>query len=197
MANPNDIFPPKDALPGSSLNWGRAVETRIRGIERDLVTLGQDVSGHGRTLASALEDISRQLNQVVDASRVYYADSGAVAQSVSPGSWFSSPPSVVASSMTGRFRVSVSASANDGIAFAGFEAPSLPRSRMVGGSPEASMARVSILGAASALGTASRDWIINLPPNTPHTFTCHVLGAGNGSLASYVQGLSITVQPLL
>lgn len=199
----DDIFPPKDALPGSSLNWGRAVETRIRELERSMTSLRQDADGLNRATAASLQDMSGQLttlstmiSRLTNASQVFYADSGTSAASVSPGTWFPFPPTTSASSGSGKFRISVSASGNDGIAFAGFETAGYPRTRMVGGTPEAALARVSVLGAASALGSASKEWVVSLTPDEEHVFSAQVLGAG-GSLASYIMGVSITVQPLL
>lgn len=195
-------FPPRNAFPGTSVNWARHAEDRIKSLESYATGLEQSIAGLNRSTAATLQDMADQLKgfentlrRLENAGQVYYADSGTVAASVSPGQWFLEPPQVEAMSLSGRFKVGVSASGNDGIAFVGFQTTDHPRSRMVGGSPTASLARASILGAAAAFGSASKEWIVSLEPNVYHVFSTHVLAAG--SISSYVQGLSITVQPLL
>lgn len=56
-----DVFPSRNALPGASANWGRAVEDRVTDNERSLTILDQSVQGLNRSTAASLSDLAGQL----------------------------------------------------------------------------------------------------------------------------------------
>lgn len=58
--NPYDTFPPRN-LPPEAEPWGRATEDRVRNIEYALTGLGQSVDSQGRSNASSLSDLARQV----------------------------------------------------------------------------------------------------------------------------------------
>lgn len=62
----DDVFPPRN-LPGLAERWGRAVETRIRGIDQLWEMAGQRTSGGERSSSSSAEQMADQIKRITAA----------------------------------------------------------------------------------------------------------------------------------
>jgi len=200
MADRDIVFPPRD-LGGRAQEWGRTLESVYRDVALDTETLKQSLQGLNRSTASSLQSISDQLQAISDqnlrledASKAYYADSGSTTWTLNSGAWASSPPSVVASSLSGRFLVTVGAGANNGDGAVTFATTGYARARIAGNSGAAVSQRAGVSGGASFTPSVSRTWAIALDPGVNYTFSCEFLSFFTGTVAL---GLSILVQPLL
>lgn len=58
--DPRDVLPQSN-LPVPSIPWGRAIESRLRGVEERVLIDKQDIDGQNRTTAAQLAAISEQL----------------------------------------------------------------------------------------------------------------------------------------
>ena len=58
--DPTDVLPVNN-LPAPSAPWGRAMEKRLRDVEKRLVAGGQDIAGQNRNTAATLQGLSEQL----------------------------------------------------------------------------------------------------------------------------------------
>lgn len=185
------IFPRRN-LPGEADAWGRHIELRIKDVERDSKILDQTVNNAGRADAGSLAVMSAQIEKLIDAGQVYQSSVGTTWTGVT--SWVTPTPSVSASSLSGRFQVSVYGGSAAGTSYFTFAAPGYDRERAKGGTASAINSRVSALGGASTVGSAYRSWVVSLAPRTVHTFSAE--GWCDDAYTSMI-GLGITVQPLL
>lgn len=142
-------------------------------------------------IEDALSALQDQQARLADAGQIYTTTAGG------PWTgqvWASGARSVVASSMSRRFRVSVHATASGQTSLFSFSATGYPRDRILGGSTEAAMARVSAFGGASDTTSVYGSWIVTMPGTGNYTFTAE--GRGTGDFSA-MQALGITVEPLL
>lgn len=216
-----DFVYPERNLPGRAENWGRAVEARDKILEKDLRQAVQKIDNGLRATGGQLAVIGTQIDllaaqqqvladqqaelsnqqatinstlaRLEDAGKVVVNSVGTSWTSGAAG-WVSSPPSVTASSMSKRFRVTVTAGASGGTAFVTFSATGFDRDRALGASPTAIRSRGSALGGASDPGTASRAFIVTMPGTGPYTFTAQAYRTDE-----YVSviGLEIMVESIL
>lgn len=213
-----DVFPRRN-LPAAAEPWGRKHDEVVRQLVRNYENLKLATQGDNRANAGQMGVVGRQIEtlseqqeilssqqselnaqvsslndltaRLEDAGKVYTASSGATNTGAS---WFPSPPSVSASSMSRRFRITVSGGAAGGQALFTFSTTGYPRDRALGGSASAILARVAAFGGASMAGSAYGSWIVTMPTTGAYTFTAQANGADN--FVSVV-GLSIQVEPLL
>lgn len=69
----SDVFSRRN-LPGSAETWGREVEKRIEGVERNALVLSQEVSSQNRNTAASLQTLAQQVSDLV--GRNTYASLG-------------------------------------------------------------------------------------------------------------------------
>lgn len=169
---------------------GRQIET-LSNQQQTLASQQDTLSNQQSELNSQVVALSALASRLEDAGKVYSASSGATNTGAS---WFPSPPSVSASSMSRRFRITVSGGAAGGQALFTFSTTGYPRDRALGGSASAILSRVAAFGGASMAGSAYGSWIVTMPTTGTYTFTAQANGADN--FVSVV-GLSIQVEPLL
>ena len=211
MYNPNDVFPLPNVSPATK-PWARKITDAVRGTGHEVIKLRQLIDGNNLALSGQVGVASRQidvltaqqqnlqnqqaqledvLNRLVDAGKIYEASSG----SGSNGAvWYTNPPSVSASSRSGKFEISIFGTAAGNTSYYSFSTTGYPRDRIVGSSAAASLARVSGLGGASATSTVYGSWVVQLSANTSHTFTAQALGTSD---FSSTVALKIQVRPLL
>lgn len=208
---PSNVFPPR-YLPGLSDKWGREVERRDADKERRLVTLEQGTNNSARSVSGQLGVIARQLDQIVaqqaelqvatnnlqttvnrlsNASLVF---EDAVASSESGAGWNSARPSVTATSLSGKFLVSIFGTAAGSTSYFSFSAPGYPRDRILGASASAISARVSGLGGGAVSSTVFGQWVATFSANSTVTF--YGEGYGTTEFADRL-GIKIVVQPML
>lgn len=70
--DPTDVLPVNN-LPAPSAPWGRAMEKRLRALEKAVVFGDQDIAGQNRTTAAQLAAISEQLTDLSDAQQILAA----------------------------------------------------------------------------------------------------------------------------
>lgn len=207
------VYPQRN-LPGRAENWGRAVEARDKILEKDLrqavqkidnglratggqlAVIGAQIdllAAQQQVLADQQAAINNTLERLEDAGKVVVNSVGTSWTSGAAG-WVSSPPSVTASSLSRRFRVTVTAGASGGTAFVTFSTTGYDRDRALGASPTAIRSRGSALGGASDPGTASRAFIVTMPSTDPYEFTAQAYRTDE-----YVSviGLEIMVESIL
>lgn len=173
------------------------LDTAVATLDDTVATLDATVT----TLDATVTDLADAQARIEDASQVYYSDSGSNTWTLGGSAeWATTPatPSITASSLSGRFRVTVSGSANNAIGAVTFSAPGYSRSRAEGGSSSAVRSRVTVGGGASYVATASGSWVVTLAANTSHTFLAEFLNlTGTPSYPVYVFSLTLQVEPLL
>lgn len=166
----------------SSINKGLRDIQRPTGTEKERSIL---------QLQQAISDLAGQQDRIEDASKVYSAASGATHTGAT---WMPNTPKVSASSISRRFRITVTGGGTGGSTFFTFSAPGYDRDRALGGSSSAILSRVSVLGGAGDPGTAQRSWIITMPGSGPYEFQAHARPSDQYATAV---GIQIDVQPVL
>jgi len=76
----DDVYPRRN-LPGTSEDWGRALETDVVGTKKALEIVGQNIGAQNRATAASLQELSRQivsLYETIDSIPVTVADSDTV-----------------------------------------------------------------------------------------------------------------------
>lgn len=135
--------------------------------------------------------IERMLERIEDASKIF---TQAVGTLHTGASWMPSPPSVSATSLSRKFRITITGGSTGGATILTFSGPGYNRERAIGGSAEATLARATALGGMSDPGTAQRSWIVTMPTAGPHTFSAQARPSDQYVTAV---GLQIDVQPVL
>lgn len=197
------IFPPRN-LPGAAEKWGREVEGRVIDLEskqeRDASKLNNSLrnsSGQLAVLARQIDALSETATRVEDASKLYEAFESR--EYSWPGGsnvgWYPYTPTVTASSLSGRFRVTVVGSIRDGSAYATFSAPGYPRNRIVDDTPSAALDRVSVLGAFANGGSSLGSWLVSYAPGESVTFTGQMMLSSSYEIIA--KGVRLQVEPLL
>lgn len=211
-----EVFPRRN-LPELAEQWGRRMEDAVTANTTSIDILRQSLQGQNRNTASSLATLASQIQAIQvtqqgladvvsdlsdtvvllqNASTSYYADAGATTWSIATGDWASgSLPSVTATSLSGRFRITVSAGVAGGDLIATFSATGFARTRALGSTSAAVRARLGVAGGVSFVGSASKSWVIELPANTTRTFTAEANAVFGAPATLY--GLDILVEPLL
>lgn len=183
MVNP--IYVPSDKRLASEL---AVIQKSVRDVSRPT---GTEKSRALLQIEAAVAELQDQQSRIEDAAKVFSAASGATH---SGASWMPNPPAVTASSLSRKFRVTVTGGATGGSTLFTFSAPGFNRDRALGGSAEAILSRVSALGGAGDGGTAQRSWIVTMQTAGPHVFTAQA--RPSDQYASAI-GIQIDVQPVL
>lgn len=196
---------PRRNLPSVSEPWGRKIDEVVRSQGRDienlkLATLSDNRSNAGQlgVVGRQIEAISAQQAQIVDTqarlenAAQYYSNSTGATHT--GATWMPSPPSVTASSLSGRFLITVSGGSSGGTTFFTFSTKGYSRDRALGATASAVQARVSVLGGAASPGSGQRSWVVTMPGTGEYTFTGQAYPLDQYSTAI---GLQIDVQPLL
>lgn len=85
--DPTDVLPVNN-LPAPSAPWGRAMEKRLRALEKAVVFGDQDIQGQNRTTAAQLASISEQLNRLAESTYVHVWEYvTGLPEEVSPPPW--------------------------------------------------------------------------------------------------------------
>ncbi|PRI10912.1 hypothetical protein [Leucobacter massiliensis] len=166
----------------------KRLPTELRRIQRSLADV-QSPTGTERD--RVLMRLQETVEKLEDAAKVFTNSTGAMHTGAS---WMPAPPSVEASSLSRKFRVTVTGGSTGGSTILTFSAPGFTRDRALGGTPDAVLARAMALGGASDAGTAQRSWIVMMPGPGPYTFTAQAHPTDGFATAV---GLQIDVQPVL
>ena len=142
-------------------------------------------------IEAAIVALQDQQGRIEDASKIYSASSGATHTTAS---WMPNTPAVTASSISRKFRITVTGGSAMGSSFFTFSAPGYPRDRALGATAEAILSRVAVLGGAGDPATGQRSWVVIMPGPGPYTFTAQ---ARPSDQYSSVIGVQIDVQPVL
>lgn len=61
--NPNDVFPPRN-LPDPAVPWGREIQGRTVGLEKEALSLSETLKNSNRTTAAVTSELARQLRDL-------------------------------------------------------------------------------------------------------------------------------------
>lgn len=207
------VFPPRN-LPGLAENWGRAVESQVNILDKEITQVSQTVDNGLRATAGQLSVIATQLDTLTQQQLVLQSQQAEIQNTIqrlsnagvvvenssgtgsSGTGWYLNPPSVTAASLSGKFEVSIFGTATGAMSYYSFSCPGFVRTRIEGSSLTARTSRISGAGGASTELTVYGSWIVT-PTGSPGdaiTFTAEALGTTS---FSNTVALKIQVRPVL
>lgn len=179
------FYTPTDKRLPASL---AAIQKSVRDVQRPT---GTEKSRSLLQIEDAIAALQDQQSRIEDAAKIYSASTGATH---SAASWMPNPPMVSASSISRKFRVTVTGGSAMGTTFLTFSAPGYDRDRALGPSAAAILSRVAVLGGAGDPATGQRSWVVTMPGPGPYNF--YAQARPTDQYASAI-GLQIDVQPVL
>lgn len=196
-------YPPFN-LPNEAVKWGRAIQSGQESQAKNLSSLEQTVNNEARNTSGQLEVLSRQIQHLGDLTSNLIqltdrlANAGEFYSDTSGGfhngsGWRPSRPSITAMSLSGRFQVTVRGTAAGVMSYFTFSAPGYARDRIIGGTAQAEVDRVSGAGGASTAMTVQGSWIASFAPGSEITFYGEAYGTSTNSSNT---ALFLQVQPL-